>query len=181
MFKMLARLLVSVLAGIGVLSVAAFIWLVSGGMSARRTPGTVESWVAMRMRSMAIPKADREMADPAPTGPLALKVGLEQFAEHCAVCHANDGSGQVEMARGLYPRPPDLRRDATQAMTDGEIHHIISQGVRFTGMPAWDREPAEAWATVRFVRRLPQLPKADLQRMKTLNPRGAVGTELPAK
>jgi mono/diheme cytochrome c family protein len=167
------RLLVGVLAGIGVLSIAALIWLVSGGMSARRTPGPVETWLAVRMRSIAMPAADRKLIDPAPAGPLALKVGLEQFADHCEACHANDGSGQVEMGRSLYPRPPDLRSEVTQSMTDGEIYHIINDGVRFTGMPAWNHEAKESWALVRFVRHLPELTKAELDRMKTLNPQGA--------
>ncbi len=167
MLRVASRLLVGVLAGIGVLSVAAAIWLVSGGMSSRRNPGSVESWVAVRMRSVAIPASERTMADPAPPGPLSLKSGFEQFADQCATCHGVDGSGQAEIGRGLYPRPPDLRGATTQAMTDGEMFHVINQGVRFTGMPAWDKAPAQAWALVYFIRRLPQLSSAELDRMKT--------------
>ncbi len=172
MLKLLFRVFVGILAGIGVLSVAAVIWLVSGGMSSRRSAGTTETWVATQMRSVAISAADRKMADPDPSSPIAVRIGLEQFADHCATCHGNDGSGQVAIARGLYPRPPDLRRESTQALTDGEIFHIINDGVRFTGMPAWDHEPREAWALVRFIRHLPQLSKAETERMKALNPKG---------
>ncbi len=173
MFKLLSRVLVGILAGIGVLTVAAVIWLLSGGMSSRRTPGTVETWLAVQMRSIAISAADRQMADPEPAGPLALKIGLEQFADHCTTCHANDGSGQVDVGRGLYPRPPDLRGQTTQSMTDGEMFHIINDGVRFTGMPAWNHEARESWALVRFIRHLPDLSKAEVDRMRTLNPKGA--------
>ncbi len=173
MLKLLFRVFVGLLAGIGVLSVAAVIWLVSGGMSSRRTPGTAETWLAQRMRSFAISAADRQMTDPEPESPVALRIGLEQFADHCATCHGNDGAGKVDIARGLYPRPPDLRGRPTQAMTDGEILHIINSGVRFTGMPAWDHEPRESWALVRFIRHLPDLTKAESDRMKALNPKGA--------
>ncbi len=167
MLRVASRLLVGVLAGIGVLSVAAIIWLISGGMSSRRNPGTVESWLAVRMRTMAIPASERTMTDPDPAGALNIKMGFEQFTDQCATCHGDDGSGQVEIARGLYPRPPDLRGQATQAMTDGELFHIINHGVRFTGMPAWDKEARQSWALVHFIRRLPQLNKAELDRMRT--------------
>jgi len=181
MLRLLFRVFVGILAGIGVLAVAAVIWLVSGGMSSRRNPGIVETWLAVRMRSVAISAADRRMADPEPAGPLAQKIGLEQFADHCATCHGNDGSGQVDVGRGLYPRPPDLRGATTQSMTDGEIFHIINDGVRFTGMPAWNHEPRESWALVRFIRLLPNLTKAEVDRMRTLNPNGADEPVQPAR
>ena len=181
MLRLLARWLVGVLAGIGVLAIATVIWLVSGGMSSRRNAGTVENWIAVRLRSIAIPASDRQMTDPTPPGPLGLKVGLERFAEHCAVCHGNDGSGQMDIARGMFPRPPDLRGEATQSMTDGEIFHIISNGVRFTGMPAWNHEANDSWALVRFVRRLPQLTKAEMDRLKALNPKGTAEAAQPAR
>lgn len=181
MFSLMTRVLVGILAGIGVLTIAAFIWLVSGGMSSRRNPGTVETWLAVRMRSITISSADRKMTDPEPPGPLGLKIGMEQFADHCAMCHGNDGGGDVDLARGLYPRPMDLRSEATQAMTDGEIFHIINDGVRFTGMPAWNHEPRESWALVQFIRHLPALTKAELDHMKVLNPRAAGGAAQPAR
>ncbi len=180
MFRVLTRVFVGILAGIGVLSVAAVTWLVSGGMSSRREPGAVESWVGRQMRSFAISGADGRMADPAPQGPLGLRVGMEQFADHCAACHGNDGSGDVEMARGLYPRPPDLRAATTQSMTDGELFHIINDGVRFTGMPAWNHDTKQSWALVQFLRRLPSLTKAEMDRMKALNPKSA-GEGSPAR
>ncbi len=181
MLRLLFRVFVGILAGIGVLSIAAVIWLVSGGMSSRRNPGTAETWVAQRMRSLAISSADRQMADPDAASPIAVRVGMEQFADHCAACHGNDGAGQVDLGRGLYPRPPDLRGQGTQAMTDGEIFHIVTSGVRFTGMPAWDKEPRESWALVRFIRHLPELTKAEADRMKALNPKGSEQTEQPAR
>ena len=57
------------------------------------------------------------------------------FADHCAGCHANDGSGNTEVGRNLYPRAPDMRLAETQRLTDGELYWIIENGVRLTGMP----------------------------------------------
>ena len=59
--------------------------------------------------------------------------GRDHFADHCATCHANDGSGNTEMGRGLYPKAPDMRLPATQNLSDAELFYIIENGVRLTG------------------------------------------------
>lgn len=175
MLKTAARVFIGVLSGVGVLSIAIFVWFVSGGISARRTPSAAETWVGARTRSLAIPASARQMRAPTPPDAGALKSAMERFADHCAVCHANDGSGQADVGRGLYPRPPDMRGGATQSMTDGEIFHIINEGVRFTGMPAWNHEAGQTWALVGFIRHLPELSKAELGQMRSLNPASARG------
>jgi hypothetical protein len=68
-----------------------------------------------------------------------------------------------------------MRSGATQSMTDGEIFHIINDGVRFTGMPAWNHEARQTWALVGFIRHLPELSKAELDQMRGLNPKSARG------
>ena len=49
-------------------------------------------------------------------------------------------------------------------MSDGALFAIIQNGVRWTGMPAFrgEHSPAETWAIVSFVRRVPRLTAADL-------------------
>ena len=110
-----------------------------------------------------------------PASPGALNAGLEHFADHCATCHANNGSGDTEMGHGLYPRAPDMRLPATQSLTDGELFYIIENGVRLTGMPAWgtgapDGE-MESWQLVHFIRQLPRLTQEEIDRMNNLNPK----------
>ena len=63
--------------------------------------------------------------------------GRAHFADHCASCHGNDGRGNTEMGRNLYPKAPDMRQSGTQHLSDGELYWIIENGVRLTGMPAW--------------------------------------------
>ncbi len=175
MFRLLRRLLVASLAVIGLAALALGVWLARSGISARRPPGRFEAVVAPRLRSLAIPSEVRRMRNPIPESPEAIAAGLEHFADHCAVCHANDGSGDTEMGRGLYPRVPDMRRPATQALSDGELFYVIENGVRLTGMPAWGDGSAESerasWHLVHFIRHLPALSDAEVARMKALNPR----------
>ena len=101
---------------------------------------------------------------------------MEHFADHCAVCHANDGSGNAMIGKGLSPKPPDMRLATTQSLTDGELYYIIHNGIRFTGMPAFgedkpDKPDEDSWKLVHFIRHLPKLTEDEVQTMKKLNPK----------
>ena len=176
MLKRLLWIAVALFALIGVAAVVGALTLLRGGIGSRGEPGRFETTVARSLRSMAIPRDARGMKNPVPASAEAVEDGLSHFADHCASCHANDGSGQTEMGRGLYPKAPDMRRAATQNLTDGELFYIIENGVKLTGMPAWGNGTVEgataSWNLVHFIRRLPQLTEADIARMNELNPRG---------
>jgi mono/diheme cytochrome c family protein len=149
--------------------------IVRRGLSARGEPTRVEEWVARTMRSLATPSAVRSTRNPVEPSEAVLTEGLEHFADHCALCHANNGSGDTEIGRGLYPRAPDMRAAATQELTDGELFSIIENGIRLTGMPAWGTGTPEgeraSWALVHFIRRLPTLTDEEIARMEALNPK----------
>ena len=145
------------------------------GLSARAKPSQMETGLARAVRSFAISGSARARTNPVPPSEEAVRAGLEHFADHCAVCHGNDGSGITNFGRGLFPPAPDLRAESTQKMTDGELFYIIENGVRFTGMPAFatgtpDGEE-ESWKLVYVIRRLPRLSEPELERMKEMNPR----------
>ena len=144
-------------------------------LDARATPAAFETRMARMLRHFAVPPAERDRRNPIAASPETVAEGMEHFADHCAVCHANDGSGDTEMGRGLFPKPPDMRGADTQSLYDGELFHIIEHGVRFTGMPGWGNGGHDAgdasWRLVLFVRHLPRLTPAELDRMAALNPR----------
>ena len=169
------RSLVLLLLLLVILGAAGVFWLTRHGVSARAQPGRAETLVAGQLRRLAIPREAREERNPVSVTPAVLGEGREHFADHCALCHANDGSGQTEIGQGLYPKAPDMRRWSTQKLTDGELYYIIENGVRFTGMPAWgdggEHSRKDSWALVHFIRRLPYLTPADIEAMKKLNPR----------
>jgi mono/diheme cytochrome c family protein len=164
-----ALTLVGVVAGSATLTV-----FLRRGISARAKPWAVEAWTARGLRHLAIPSGERARPNPVPRTKEAVAQGRAHFADHCAVCHGNDGRGDTDFGRGLYPPPPDLRGAATQELSDGEIFWIIRNGIRFTGMPGFGTEPAdsdeETWHLVHFIRHLPDLSPDELEKMKTLNP-----------
>jgi mono/diheme cytochrome c family protein len=155
--------------------VASAIYLRGTGLDSRSEPGAFETRIARAARRLAIPSASRTMPNPVPTSAAAVSDGMAHFADHCAVCHANDGSGDTDIGRGLYPKAPDMRRAPTQQLSDGELFYIIEHGIRFTGMPAWRTGTTageeSSWHLVHFIRRLPALTPAELESMKARNPR----------
>src|ERR1700737_1031270 len=119
------------------LIVVASVSLLHGGMSSRANPSAMETMIARKIRHMAIPANARKLQNPVAETPDTLRDARLHFADHCFISHANDGSGDTMMGRNLYPKPPDMRREDTQELADGELFWIIENGVRFTGMPAF--------------------------------------------
>jgi mono/diheme cytochrome c family protein len=154
---------------------AGIVYVKSNGLSTRGEPGRFETTMARATRRLAMPADARARRNPVPASAEALADGMNHYADHCASCHANDGSGDTEMGRGFFPKAPDMRLPATQELTDGELFYIIENGIRFTGMPAWgtgtDDGERSSWMLVHFLRHLPRLTAAELETMKGRNPR----------
>jgi mono/diheme cytochrome c family protein len=165
-------LLVAIMA---IVIVVAFIWIGSRGISAKAQPGRLETVIARTMRRLAMPRSAGDLKNPIPKSPEVLAEAMAHYADHCAACHANDGSGETELGLGLYPKPPDMRLEGTQSLTDGDLFYIIENGVRLTGMPAWstgtDEGKTATWHLVHFIRELPRLTPEQLEQMKAMNPR----------
>ncbi|MFL5376536.1 MAG: c-type cytochrome [Myxococcales bacterium] len=164
---------VLVLLALGAAGAAAFVF--RGGITARITPTRLEEAVARKLRRVGIPQGARDLRNPQPSGSDIPPEGRAHFADHCAVCHANDGSGHTEMGRNLFPPAPDLRLPGTQDLTDGELFYIIENGIRLTGMPAWgdgsEQSQRETWHLVAFLRHLPRLTPGEKLQMEQLNPK----------
>ena len=174
MRPVLKAFLLFVAAGI-VIGAIGLWYFVSSGVSAKEQPGAVEEFLATRVRNMAIARRAKSLTNPVEYSGEVIAEGRAHFADHCAMCHANDGSGNTEMGRGMWPKVPDMRLARTQNLTDGELFWIIENGVRFTGMPGWGTGTKEgetaSWHLVHFVRRLPRLTTEEIEEMETLNPK----------
>src|SRR5215469_5217640 len=164
--------LILVVVAIG-LAAAATASILHNGLSARATPSALETLLARNAHMLSIPHDARAMRNPVSATPENLREARLHFADHCATCHGNDGSGKTEIGQNLYPKPPDMRLPGTQKLTDGEIFYIIHNGIRLTGMPAWG-EPShdeESWKLVLFIRHLPQVTPEELKEMEDFNPK----------
>jgi len=173
--KTLARALLILIAVGACASAAVAYSIVRQGLSTRVPPSALEKVLARAMRYAATPADIRAAQNPVEPTQDVFEEGLEHFADHCASCHANDGSGETELGRSFYPPAPDMRATSTQDLTDGELFSIIENGIRLTGMPAWgagtDAGELGSWGLVHFVRRLPGLNEVNLSRMEEFNPK----------
>ena len=144
--------------------------LIRRGFSARDEPSLPERILARIVRNVAIPGSEASRENPLEPTPEVLQDARNIFLDRCATCHAHDGSGETTVGKNLYPKPPDLRLFQTQKLSDGQIHYIISNGVRLTGMPAWETPHEESgedsWKLVLLIRdlRQPNSQELGLQR-----------------
>lgn len=172
--KTIIRVLLIALMTMAVLAGAGLLYVRETGLVARMEPGALETRIARGVRSLAVPSEVRYRSNPVPAEP-SLADARAHYADHCAVCHANDGSGQTDMGQGMWPKAPDMRLAPTQDLTDGELFWIIENGIRFTGMPGWGTDTAEgeaaSWHLVHFIRHLPEISQAELEEIETLIPR----------
>jgi len=154
---------------------AAMFWIVSAnGFSARTLPTPLERVVMRAIHRWSVPSSARALTNPVAFSPEVWAQSRAHFADHCASCHANDGSGSTEIGRNLFPKAPDMRLAATQDKSDGELYWIIENGIRLTGMPAWGtggNDDVDSWKLVHFVRRLSQLTSEQLKEMAAANPK----------
>jgi mono/diheme cytochrome c family protein len=123
---------------------------------------------------MAVPSKAKNLKNPVLYSDEVLAEARAHWADHCAFCHANNGSGDTEVGRSLYPKAPDMRKSATQKLTDGELYYTIENGIRLTGMPAWGSggdNDEDSWKLVYFIRHLPQMTAEEEQKMESMNPK----------
>ncbi len=172
-------LLLSIIAA-GIAGATAFGWVtIRRGFSARDNPSVVETYVAKTARRLSVPASERNAKNPFAASAEVLSEARAHFADHCAICHGNDGSGKTQIGQNLYPKTPDMRLPETQNLTDGEVYYIIHNGIRLTGMPAWGAEEKDedSWKLVVFIRHLPQLTAAEEREMEAINPKGPAEKE----
>ncbi len=153
----------------------------AGGFSAHAEPTAIEAWAATKARQMAMPAGALATHNPVPPSPENLAEAKEHWADHCAGCHANDGSAANTMGKQMYPPAPDMRQAKTQNLSDGELFFIIENGIRLTGMPAWGNGTAHSteasWKLVHFIRHLPKLTTTEIAEMEKMNPKSPADLE----
>ena len=126
------------------------------------------AWLLETARTRSIKARAAEIQTPRGLDdPAKLVIGVEHYAAHCAVCHGAPGVPKGDIARGLYPPPPDLAK-AAPVYSPAELFWIVKHGIKMTGMPAWsDHSNEELWATVGFLQKLTSMSEQDYARLVT--------------
>ena len=142
-----------------VLIAAIYALIMWEGSSSRGNAPRLESVVAQWLLSRTVPAHERDRPNPLRAHPDSADVaaGRDIYRQKCEICHAYNGSGKTEISAGQYPRAPDLRAPVVQGMSDGELLYHIVNGIRHTGMPAWNLPTQRGWQLVLYLRELPKL------------------------
>jgi len=73
-----------------------------------------------------------------------LLAGAKAYQHYCAVCHGLIDQPQTEIAKGMFPKPPQLfHGKGVTDDTPGETYWKIENGIRLTGMPAFRQSVSE--------------------------------------
>lgn len=113
---------------------------------------------AVKMRSADITAPDLDV-------PARIQNGSRLYRTNCAQCHGGPGVAPQSYALGLNPAPAALVASA-RTRTAAEIFWLTRQGIKMTGMPAWQYRLTddEIWDVVAFLRVLPAMSAQDYQR-----------------
>jgi thiosulfate dehydrogenase len=70
--------------------------------------------------------------------------GAKVYGRNCAICHSFPNMDQGPIAKGMFPKPPRLFHG--KGVTDdeaGETYWKVANGIRLTGMPAFNNSLSE--------------------------------------
>jgi mono/diheme cytochrome c family protein len=87
--------------------------------------------------------------------------GARQYLTHCAVCHGVPGKEPTAIARGEFPKPPEMLKGT--GVTDdppGETYWKVANGIRLTGMPGFSQSlsTTEMWQIALMLANADKLP-----------------------
>ena len=108
--------------------------------------------------------ASMERHAPRVTNPLTptdqnLEDGMKLYTMNCALCHGGLDRKPSPLATSFYPPPPNFISDPPDD-PEWHIFYTIRTGVRYTGMPAWDKALTEPdmWKITMLLSHLDKLP-----------------------
>lgn len=131
----------------------------------------VDAWAARFAPSQPNPQAPTEEN---------LAAGARIFLNHCAGCHGLPANAISTFPKSFYPPVPEFFKDAPD-MAENENFFIIQHGIRFTGMPAWNRtlNENEIWQVVTFLAHINKLPPAAQKELQSAAPPPGNGPPAP--
>jgi thiosulfate dehydrogenase len=136
---MVKALLVGIL--LGVILVFGAVWMYfTGGhapVAVADPPMPLEGKLAHSSLHAYLDK-QKPLESPIPADEKNLLAGAEVYKQNCAVCHGLPAGPETSIARGMYPKPPELFHGT--GVTDDPVwktHWLAENGIRLTGMPSF--------------------------------------------
>ena len=128
---------------------------------ANNAPPQMERHIAMSALDNSVERHAPRLNNPVPPTDENLIEGLKIYTMNCALCHGGIDRQPSTLANSFYPPAPNL---ILHPPDDEEWHvfYVIRTGVRYSGMPAWDKTLSEPqiWKLTAFLTRVEKLPLA---------------------
>lgn len=120
----------------------AVFWYFASGRAPVATASTPMPFERILARRALHARIDKEMPGNAPVSAdeANLRAGAQIYIDNCAVCHGLPDQNPGAIARGMFPKPPQLFHG--EGVTDdppGETYWKVANGIRMTGMPGFER------------------------------------------
>ena len=127
-------------------------------VAATDTHADAVRWTFEKTMRRSIAARAGEVRLPQPFSEELIARGAGHYADTCAHCHGAPGTEPAPWSRGMRPEPPHLMEAASDWSAE-EIHWIVTNGIKMTGMPAFGphHNPEEIAAITAFVTKLPGL------------------------
>jgi len=129
--------------------------------NADATPPALEEHIAMSALDASMDRHAPRVANPVPATDDNLIDGAKIYTMNCAVCHGTLDYKPSLLEHSMYPRPPQI---VVNPLDDPEwhIYYAIRTGVRYTGMPAWNKAlgDQDIWKITTFLSHVEKLPPA---------------------
>ncbi len=158
----IVTLLVLILGGLG------FAMLGFAPTAANVEPGHTERRLAMGAVDASMERHAPRIPNPLTPTDQNLEDGMKLYTMNCALCHGGLDRKPSTFASSFYPPPPNLISDPPDD-PEWHIFYTIRTGIRYTGMPAWDKTLAEQdmWKVTMLLSHLDKLPPAVQDYWKT--------------
>ena len=83
-------------------------------------------------------KKEAPKSSPIPASDEVFAAGAQIYRNNCAVCHGLPGQDQTAIAKGEFPKPPELFKGKGVADDPaGVTYWKVANGIRLTGMPGF--------------------------------------------
>ncbi|HLB93180.1 MAG TPA: cytochrome c [Terriglobales bacterium] len=128
---------------------------------ANTMPPQMESHIAMSAMDSSVERHAPRLNNPVPPTDENLIEGVKIYTMNCALCHGGIDRQASPLSTSFYPPPPSLLTDPPDD-PEWHVYYVIRNGVRYTGMPAWDKalSDADIWKVTALLTRLNKLPPA---------------------
>lgn len=124
-------------------------------------PPRIETRLATTALDASMERHAARLNNPVPPTDENLIDGLKIYTMNCALCHGGLDRQVSVLGKSFYPPAPSV---IIYPLDDPEWHvyHAIRNGVRYTGMPAWDKTLSETdtWKVTAFLTRVEKLSPA---------------------